>query len=163
MISPFFALNPIVFRLETLLAGSAFWDGPVLWLCALPRSRPLTDDISLLRLVCATLALGNAFRCILADPDRFPAREKRAAVGWIAGGVRGLLRGEQSSIQFYLAARLSAARAFSPPGLPTPPQKVCAGELVEVRASIARGSKKRPSRSSWRALPHLHPALFLLV
>jgi nucleoside transporter len=132
MISPFFVglIADRYFASEKLLGILGVLGGLIL--CLLPQVVTFTPFYLLLILYCATfaptLALGNSLSFHhLSDAKRdFPRVKVLSAVGWIAGGVAlSLLKGEQSSIQFYLAGAASIVFGVFALTLPhTPPRKV---------------------------------------
>jgi nucleoside transporter len=146
MISPFFVglIADRYFASEKLLAALGILGGAVL--CALPHVTAFSSFYPTLILYCAlfapTLALGNSLSLHhLADARTdFPRVKIWSAVGWIGGGVTlSLLRGEQSSIQFYLAGGVSILLGLFSFALPyTPPKKVGAdvtiGEVLGLDA-----------------------------
>ena len=146
MISPFFIglLADRYFPSEKILAVLALLGGATL--CLLPRFDTFLPFYSTLILYCAlytpTLALGNSLALSHLEDAKtaFPRVKLWSAVGWIGGGVTlTLLKGEQSTIQFYLAGGASIALAIFSLMLPhTPPQKtgkdVSIGELLGLDA-----------------------------
>src|SRR2546426_11865111 len=138
MISPFFVglIADRYFASEKMLAVLGVLGGAVL--CALPNLTAFKSFYPTLILYCAlyspTLALGNSLSLhhLRDSKTDFPRVKILSAIGWIAGGVTlSLMRGEQSSIQFYLAGVVSmmfGAFAFTLPH--TPPKKV--GQNVPV-------------------------------
>ena len=146
MISPFFIglLADRYFPSEKMLAVLALLGGATL--CLLPRFDTFLPFYSTLILYCAlytpTLALGNSLALSHLEDAKtaFPRVKLWSAVGWIGGGVTlTLLKGEQSTIQFYLAGGASIALAIFSLMLPhTPPQKtgkdVSIGELLGLDA-----------------------------
>ncbi|MFT4589792.1 MAG: nucleoside transporter [Candidatus Binatia bacterium] len=142
MISPFFVglIADRYFPSEKMLAALSLAGGVAL--CALPEVTTFKTFYPTLILYCAlfapTLALGNslALHHLKDAKTAFPRVKLWSAVGWIGGGVTlSLLKGEQSSIQFYLAGGVSIALAIFSLMLPhTPPQKtgadVSIGELL---------------------------------
>ena len=146
MISPFFIglLADRYFPSEKILAVLALLGGATL--CLLPRFDTFLPFYSTLILYCAlytpTLALGNSLALSHLEDAKtaFPRVKLWSAVGWIGGGVTlTLLKGEQSTIQFYLAGGASIALAIFSLMLPhTPPQKtgkdVSFGELLGLDA-----------------------------
>src|SRR5258708_23295408 len=116
MVAPFFVglIADRYFASEKMLGVLGLVGGGVMFL--LPHVTTFWAFYPLLILYCAsfvpTLALGNSLSLHhLLDPKRdFPRVKTLSAVGWIAGGVTvGLLKGEESAIQFYLAGGLSPA------------------------------------------------------
>ena len=146
MISPFFIglLADRYFPSEKMLAVLALLGGATL--CLLPRFDTFLPFYSILILYCAlytpTLALGNSLALSHLEDAKtaFPRVKLWSAVGWIGGGVTlTLLKGEQSTIQFYLAGGASIALAIFSLMLPhTPPQKtgkdISIGELLGLDA-----------------------------
>ncbi|MDA0347038.1 MAG: MFS transporter [Verrucomicrobia bacterium] len=146
MISPFFVglIADRYFASEKMLAVLALLGGAAL--CLLPRFDTFLPFYSTLIIYCAlftpTLALGNslALNHLKDAKTAFPRVKLWSAVGWIGGGVTlTMLKGEQSSIQFYLAGCASIALAIFSLSLPhTPPQKtgkdVGIGELLGLDA-----------------------------
>ena len=142
MISPFFVglIADRYFPSEKMLAALALAGG--IALCILPEVTTFKAFYPTLIIYCAlfapTLALGNslALHHLKDSKTAFPRVKLWSAVGWIGGGVTlSLLKGEQSSIQFYLAGGVSVALAIFSLTLPhTPPQKtgadVSIGELL---------------------------------
>ncbi len=131
MISPFFIglIADRYFASERLLACLALLGGVVM--CALPQLQSFAGFYPALILYCATfaptLALGNSLsltHLVDAQTD-FPRVKLWSAVGWIGGGLTlTMLRGETSSIQFYLAGAMSVLLAVYSLALPhTPPKK----------------------------------------
>ena len=136
MISPFVVglIADRYFASERMLATLALLGGVTL--CALPQLVEFKTFYPTLILYCAlsapTLNLGNSLslhHLANASVD-FPRIKIWSAVGWIGGGVTlSLLKGEQSSIQFYLAGGVSILLGLFSLTLPhTPPKKV--GEHV---------------------------------
>jgi len=131
MISPFFVglIADRYFASEKLLAVLGILGGVVL--CALPQLTAFNAFYPTLILYCAlyapTLALGNSlsFHQLADSKKDFPRVKIFSAVGWIAGGVTlSLLKGEQSSIQFYIAGGASMLLGLISLALPhTPPRK----------------------------------------
>src|SRR6267143_4470177 len=114
MISPFFVglIADRYFASEKLLAALGILGGVVL--CALPHLTVFKSFYPALILYCAlyapTLALGNSLSLHhLADAKTdFPRVKIISALGWIAGcWTLTFIKGEQSSIQFYLAGSAS--------------------------------------------------------
>jgi len=146
MISPFFVglIADRYFPSEKMLAALGIAGGAAL--CALPQVSTFGAFYPTLILYCAlyapTLALGNSLALHhLADAKTdFPRVKLWSAVGWIGGGVTlSLLKGEQSSIQFYLAGGVSILLGLFALTLPhTPPKKTGAnlsvGELLGLDA-----------------------------
>jgi nucleoside transporter len=80
--------------------------------------------------------------------EDFPRIKVLSAVGWIAGGVTlSLLKGEQSTVQFYLAGIVSVAFGlFSLALPPTPPRKTGQNvSLGEILGLDALALMKKPS------------------
>ena len=138
MISPFVVglIADRYFASEKMLATLALLGGVTL--CALPQLVQFKTFYPTLILYCAlsapTLNLGNSLslhHLANASVD-FPRIKIWSAVGWIGGGVTlSLLKGEQSSIQFYLAGAVSILLGLFSLTLPhTPPKKV--GEHVTL-------------------------------
>jgi nucleoside transporter len=147
MISPFFVglIADRYFASEKLLAFLGILGGALMF--ALPKLTTFSAFYPVLIIYCAsyapTLALGNSLSLHhLANPKRdFPLVKTLSAVGWIAGGVTLslLLKGEQSSVQFYLAGAVSVALGLFSLTLPhTPPKKtgkdVRPGEILGLDA-----------------------------
>jgi nucleoside transporter len=154
MISPFFVglIADRYFASEKLLAALALLGGVTL--CALPRLTEFRTFYPMLIVYCAlsapTLNLGNSLSLHhLTDASvDFPRVKIWSAVGWIGGGVTlSLLKGEQSSIQFYLAGAVSILLGLFCFTLPhTPPKKVGAHvTLGEVLGLDALALLKKPS------------------
>jgi nucleoside transporter len=154
MISPFFVglIADRYFASERLLGLLGLAGGAVL--CLLPQATTFPVFYPGLILYCAlfvpTLALGNSLSLHhLEDSKRdFPRVKVLSAVGWIAGGViLSLLKGEQSSIQFYVAGVASTVFGLFAFTLPhTPPRKV--GQdvpLSEVLGLDALALLRKPS------------------
>ncbi len=154
MISPFFVglIADRYFASEKLLAALALLGGVAL--CALPHLVQFKTFYPALILYCAlsapTLNLGNSLslhHLINAKTD-FPRVKIWSAVGWIGGGVTlSLLKGEQSSVQFYLAGAVSILLGVFSLTLPhTPPKKVGAHvTLGEILGLDALALLKKPS------------------
>jgi nucleoside transporter len=146
IISPFFVglIADRYFASERLLAVLGIAGAAMLALIA--RFTVFGSFYPLLIVYCAlyapTLALGNSLSLHhLANPKTdFPQVKTLSAVGWIAGGVTlSLLKGEESAIQFYLAAAGSLALGLFSLTLPhTPPRKtganVSIGEILGLDA-----------------------------
>lgn len=146
MISPFFVglIADRYFASEKMLAVLALLGGSAL--CLLPRFDTFLPFYSTLIIYCAlftpTLALGNslALNHLKDAKTAFPRVKLWSAIGWIGGGVTlSMLKGELSSIQFYLAGGASIVLALFSLSLPhTPPQKtgqdVGIGELLGLDA-----------------------------
>ncbi|MGV3725001.1 MAG: MFS transporter [Actinomycetota bacterium] len=138
MISPFFVglIADRFFASEKLLGWLGVVGGIVL--CLLPQCKAFGVFYPTLILYCAlftpTLGLGNslALHHLKDAKQDFPRVKILSAVGWILGGVTlSLLKGEQSSIQFYLAGIASFVFGVFSFTLPhTPPKKV--GQNVPV-------------------------------
>jgi nucleoside transporter len=133
MISPFFVglIADRYFASEKMLGVLGLVGGGVMFL--LPQMRNFASFYSMLILYCAsyvpTLALGNSLSLHhLRDPKRdFPQVKILSAVGWIAGGatLSFVFKGEQSTVQFYLAGCISIVFGLFALTLPhTPPKKV---------------------------------------
>lgn len=146
MISPFF-VGLIADRFvasEKMLAALGILGGLVM--CALPKAVVFGSFYPALILYCAlyapTLALGNSLALHhLADAKTdFPRVKLFSAVGWIGGGlVLSALKGEQSTIQWYLGGGVSILFGLFALTLPhTPPRKtganVSIGELLGLDA-----------------------------
>lgn len=146
IISPFFVglIADRYFASERLLAVLGIAGAVLLALIA--RFTVFSSFYPLLIVYCAlyapTLALGNSLSLHhLANPKTdFPQVKTLSAVGWIAGGVTlSLLKGEESPVQFYLAAGGSLALGLFSLTLPhTPPRKTGAnvsfGEIIGLDA-----------------------------
>ncbi len=154
MISPFFVglIADRYFASEKMLAVLGILGGGVL--CALPHVTTFGSFYPTLILYCAlytpTLALGNSLSLHhLQDAKTdFPRVKVFSAIGWIAGGViLSLLKGEQSSIQFYLAGAASILMGLFALTLPhTPPKKTGQSvSLGEVLGLDALALLKKPS------------------
>lgn len=154
MISPFFVglIADRYFASEKLLAALGILGGVVL--CAIPQMTVFKAFYPVLILYCAlyapTLALGNSLSLHhLRDAKTdFPRVKIFSAIGWIAGGVTlSLLKGEQSSVQFYLAGGISILLGVFSLALPhTPPKKVGQNvSLGEVLGLDALALLKKPS------------------
>lgn len=154
MISPFFVglIADRFFASEKLLAALALLGGVAL--CVLPKLTEFKTFYPALIFYCAlsapTLNLGNSLSLHhLQDAQKdFPRIKIWSAVGWIAGGITlSLLKGEQSSIQFYLAGAFSIALGLFSLTLPhTPPKKVGAQVTVaEALGLDALALLKKPS------------------
>lgn len=154
MISPFFVglIADRFFASEKLLAALALLGGVAL--CALPQFTEFKSFYPALILYCClsapTLNLGNSLSLHhLQDAQKdFPRIKIWSAVGWIAGGITlSLLKGEQSSIQFYLAGAFSIILGLFSLTLPhTPPKKVGAHVTVaEALGLDALALLKKPS------------------
>jgi nucleoside transporter len=123
-------------------------------LCILPQLTAFGTFYPTLVLYCATfvptLALGNSLSLhhLLDAKTAFPRVKIFSAVGWIAGGVTlSLLRGEQTTTQFYLAGAVSILLGIFSLLLPhTPPRKTGADvSLGEILGLDALSLLKRPS------------------
>lgn len=154
MISPFFIglIADRYFASEKMLAVLGILGGVAL--CALPRFTTFTSFYLTLILYCAlytpTLALGNSLSLHHLRDSRtdFPRVKVFSAVGWIASGiVISLLRGEQSSIQFYFAGGVSIVMGLFALALPhTPPKKIGQNVSIgEVLGLDALALMKQPS------------------
>ena len=154
MISPFFVglIADRFFASEKLLGALGILGGLALF--TLGRMEAFGSFYPVLILYCAlyapTLALGNSLSLHhLQDARRdFPRVKIFSAIGWIAGGVTlSLLKGEHSSIQFYLAGAISLAFGVFALTLPhTPPKKI--GQNVglgEILGLDALALLKRPT------------------
>ncbi len=142
MISPFFVglIADRYFASEKLLAVLGIIGGAVM--CVMPQVNTFGTFYPALILYCAlyapTLALGNSLALHhLADAKTdYPRIKLWSAIGWIGGSATlSLLKGEQSSIQWYLAGGVSILLGLFALALPhTPPKKVGAnislGELL---------------------------------
>jgi nucleoside transporter len=132
------------FAAEKILAVLGIVGGLVM-LC-LPQFKTFSSFYPALIVYCTlyapTLALGNSVSMThLADAKKdFPFVKIFSAVGWIAGGVvLSLMKGEQSSLQYYLAGTASVAFGLFALALPhTPPRKkgqdVSLGEVLGLDA-----------------------------
>jgi nucleoside transporter len=154
MISPFITglIADRYFSTEKMLAVLGILGGVAL--CALPHLTTFWPFYLTLIAYCAlytpTLALGNSLSLHhLADPKvDFPRVKIFSAIGWIVGGVLlSLLKGEQSSIQFYLAGGASILFGLYSLALPhTPPKKVGQNvTIAEVLGLDALALMKKPS------------------
>ncbi len=146
MIAPFFVglIADRYFASEKLLGILGLVGGLIL--CTIPHADTFGTFYPLLILYCCTfaptLALGNSLSLHhLADAKQdFPRVKIFSAIGWIAGGVTlSLMKGESSSIQFYLAGAISIVFGLFAFTLPhTPPKKVGAnvsvGEILGLDA-----------------------------
>src|SRR5262245_56662286 len=139
MISPFFVglIADRHFASEKLLGVLGLLGGVLMF--ALPSLTTFGSFLAVLILYCAsyvpTLALGNSLSLHhLENPKRdFPLVKTLSAVGWIAGGVTLsiVFKGEQSSVQFYLAGVSSIVLGLFAFSLPhTPPKKT--GQDVKI-------------------------------
>ena len=154
MISPFFVglIADRFFASERLLAVLGVLGGLAMFVLA--RVHTFTSFYPVLIVYCAlyapTLALGNSLslhHLANAKVD-FPRVKVFSAIGWIAGGVTlSLLKGEQSTVQFYLAGSLSILFGLFSLLLPhTPPRKVGQNvRLAEVLGLDALALMKKPS------------------
>ena len=154
MISPFFAglIADRYFASEKMLAILGILGGAVL--CTLPSMTVFSSFYPTLILYCAlyapTLALGNSLSLhhLRDSKTDFPRVKIFSAVGWIAGGVtHSLMKGEQSSVQFYLAGAVSILLGAFSLLLPhTPPKKtgqnINLGEVLGLDALVLM---KKPS------------------
>lgn len=154
MLSPFLVglIADRYFASEKLLGAFGIMGGAVL--CLLPELKTFSSFYPSLILYCAlfapTLALGNSLSLHhLADAKTdFPRVKIFSAVGWIAGGVTlSLLKGEQSTLQYYLAGGASILLGVFSLALPhTPPKKVGANvRLSEILGLDALALLKKPS------------------
>lgn len=154
MISPFFVglIADRYFASEKLLAALGILGGVVL--CALPHLTVFKSFYPMLILYCAlyapTLALGNSLSLHhLADAKTgFPRVKIFSAVGWIAGcWTLTFIKGEQSSVQFYLAGSASILLGIFSLTLPhTPPRKTGKNvRLGEILGLDALALLKKPS------------------
>jgi nucleoside transporter len=154
MISPFFVglIADRYFASEKLLAVLGILGGMVL--CALPYLSDFKSFYPALILYCAlyapTLALGNSLSLHHLQDSKtdFPRVKIFSAVGWIGGGlVLSLMRGEQSSLQFFLAGAVSVLLGVFSLALPhTPPRKTGANvSLGQVLGLDALALMKKPS------------------
>ncbi|MDO8540027.1 MAG: MFS transporter [Opitutaceae bacterium] len=154
IISPFFVglIADRLFASEKMLAVLGIVGGVVL--CLLPRLHTFGAFYPMLILYCAlyvpTLALGNSLSLHhLADAKTdFPRVKVYSAIGWIAGlFTLSVLKGEQSSIQFYLAGAISMLFGLFSLTLPyTPPKKTGANvRLGEILGLDALALLKKPS------------------
>lgn len=154
MISPFFVglIADRYFASEKMLAVLGIVGG--LALCVLPSLNHFQTFYPLLILYCAlytpTLALGNSLSLhhLLDAKTDFPRVKIFSAIGWIGGGlVLSILKGEQSSLQFYLAGGASVILGLFSLALPhTPPRKI--GQNVtfgEVLGLDALALLKKPA------------------
>jgi len=155
MISPFFVglIADRYFASEKLLAVLGILGGLLMF--AIPKLTTFGSFYPVVILYCATyvptLALGNSLSLHhLENPKRdFPLIKTLSAVGWIAGGVTlsVVLKGEQSSVQFYLAGAASIALGLFSLALPhTPPKKTGKDiRLGEILGLDALALLKKPS------------------
>jgi nucleoside transporter len=154
MISPFFVglIADRYFASEKLLAVLGILGGVAL--CVLPQLKEFAAFYPMLIVYCAlyapTLALGNSlsFHQLVDSKKDFPRVKIFSAVGWIAGGVTlSLLKGEQSSAQFYLAGSASILLGLFSLALPhTPPRKTGQNvRLAEILGLDALALLKKPS------------------
>lgn len=155
MIAPFFVglIADRYFASEKLLAFLSLLGGLLMFL--LPSLKTFVPFYSVLILYCAsyvpTLALGNSLALQhLADPKRdFPHIKTLSAIGWIAGGVTlsFVFKGEQSSVQFYLAGAVSIVMGLFSLALPhTPPKKTGANVRIgDILGLDALALLKKPS------------------
>ncbi len=154
MISPFFVglVADRFFASQKILGVLGLAGGLAMF--ALAGASSFGTFYPLLILYCAlfapTLALGNSLALHhLADAKAdFPRIKILSAIGWIAGGVTlSLIKGEQSTAQFYLAGAVSIAFGVFSFLLPhTPPRKVGQNvSLGEVLGLDALALMKKPS------------------
>ncbi|MSU32402.1 MAG: MFS transporter [Pedosphaera sp.] len=154
MISPFFVglIADRYFSSEKILAVLGILGGLVL-LC-LPLFRDFSSFYPMLILYCAlfvpTLALGNSLSLhhLTHAKTDFPRIKILAAIGWIAGlVVLSWVKGEQSSIQFYLAGCVSILFGLFSLSLPhTPPRKTGSQvRLGEILGLDALAMLRKPS------------------
>jgi nucleoside transporter len=154
MISPFFVglIADRYFASEKLLAVLGVLGGGIL--CCLPLLHDFATFYPVLILYCAayvpTLALGNSLSLHhLANPSTdFPRVKIFSAIGWIAGlFTLSAIKGEQSSVQFYLAGGVSVLFGLFALTLPhTPPKKTGANvSLGEILGFDALALLKKPS------------------
>jgi nucleoside transporter len=154
MISPFLVglVADRYFASQKLLATFGITGGAAL--CILPQLKLFSQFYPTLILYCAlfapTLALGNSLSLHHLHDSKtdFPRVKIFSAVGWIAGGlVLSLLKGEQSSIQFYLAGAASILLGLFSMALPhTPPKKVGGNvSVAEILGLDALALLKKPS------------------
>jgi nucleoside transporter len=154
MISPFFVglIADRYFASEKLLAVLGILGGVLM--LALTRVGEFGSFYLLLIAYCATfaptLALGNSLSLHhLADAKQdFPRVKIFSAIGWIAGGITlSLLKGEQSTTQFYLAGASSIVLGLFSLLLPhTPPKKTAQNvSLSEVLGLDALSLLRKPS------------------
>ena len=154
MISPFFVglIADRFFASERLLAVLGILGGVALF--ALAQMQSFGAFYPTLIAYCAlyapTLALGNSLSLhhLANAREDFPRIKVLSAVGWIAGGVTlSLLKGEQSTVQFYLAGIVSVAFGLFSLALPhTPPRKTGQNvSLGEILGLDALALMKKPS------------------
>ncbi len=147
MIAPFFVglIADRYFASEKLLAFLGLLGGAIMFI--IPSLTTFGTFYPMLIVYCATfvptLALGNSLSLHhLTEPKKdFPLIKTLSAVGWIAGGVTLslVLKGEKSSVQFYLAGVASIILGLFSLTLPhTPPKKtgsdVKLGEILGLDA-----------------------------
>ena len=154
MISPFFVglIADRFFASERLLAVLGILGGVAMF--ALAQMQSFGAFYPMLIVYCAlyapTLALGNSLSLhhLANAKEDFPRIKVLSAVGWIAGGVTlSLLKGEQSTVQFYLAGIVSVAFGLFSLALPhTPPRKTGQDvSLYEILGLDALALMKKPS------------------
>ena len=154
MISPFFVglIADRFFASERLLAVLGILGGVAMF--ALAQMQSFGAFYPMLIVYCAlyapTLALGNSLSLhhLANAKEDFPRIKVLSAVGWIAGGVTlSLLKGEQSTVQFYLAGIISIAFGLFSLALPhTPPRKTGQDvSLYEILGLDALALMKKPS------------------
>ncbi len=154
MISPFFIglIADRYFASEKLLGVLGILGGLLMFV--LPWASGFGSFYPVLIAYCAsyapTLALGNSLSLHhLADAKQdFPRVKIFSAIGWIGGGITlSLLRGEQSTTQFYLAGGISMLLGLFSLTLPhTPPRKTGQDvSLGEVLGLDALALMKKPS------------------
>ncbi len=154
MISPFFVglIADRFFASERLLAVLGILGGVAMF--ALAQMQSFGAFYPMLIVYCAlyapTLALGNSVSLhhLANAKEDFPRIKVLSAVGWIAGGVTlSLLKGEQSTVQFYLAGIVSVAFGLFSLALPhTPPRKTGQDvSLYEILGLDALALMKKPS------------------
>ncbi|MBW7891699.1 MAG: MFS transporter [Chitinophagaceae bacterium] len=157
MISPFFVglIADRYFASEKLLAFLGFAGGALLFI--LSKLTSFQSFYPVLIIYCATyvptLALGSSLSLHhFTNPKRdFPFVKAFSAVGWIAAGIilSVIFRGEQSAVQFQVAAVASVALGLFSLTLPhTPPKKTGKNvSLGEVLGLDALALFKKPSFS----------------
>lgn len=154
IIAPFFVglIADRYFASEKLLCALGILGGGLL--CLLPRFTTFGSFYPVLIAYCATyvptLALGNslALHHLTNAKTDFPRVKVFSALGWIAGlFTLSLIKGEQSSVQFYLAGGISILFGLFALTLPhTPPKKVGANvSLGEILGLDALALLKKPS------------------
>jgi nucleoside transporter len=140
------------FASEKLLGVLGILGGGVL--CCLPQLREFKAFFPTLILYCAlyvpTLALGNSLSLhhLQNAKTDFPRVKIFSAVGWIAGlATLSLVKGELSSIQFYMAGGSSIVFGLFSLTLPhTPPKKTGADVSIgEILGLDALALLKKPS------------------